>query len=386
MSGNEAPGTIRRATNREQIAMDMKPISADSHITEPPNCYIDHIDPKYRDTAPRIHNDEKLGDIYVIHDLSTPIPMGLVAAAGKDPSELKAKGAKFEELHRGGWDPVQRLADQDRDGIAAEVIYPTVGMLLCNHEDADYKKACFDAYNRWLQAYCESAPDRLIGCGQTAMRSVEEGIEDLRRIKEMGFKGVMMPGNPVQADYDDPMYDPLWEAAIDLDLPLSFHILTSRNDDLRLYRGPKINSFLAIIRGCQDIIGTFIFGGVFERHPDLKLVCVEADAGWVPHYMYRMDHAYKRHRYWLKCPEMAKLPSEYFRENVYMTFQDDWTAFKSTGMLNPERLMWANDFPHSDSTWPWSQEMLAEHTADLTAVNRDAILRGNVKKLYNLAA
>jgi predicted TIM-barrel fold metal-dependent hydrolase len=196
----------------------------------------------------------------------------------------------------------------------------------------------------------------------------------------------MMPGEPgIEQDYDDPVWDPFWQAAIDLGLPLSFHILTSQQDSFQT-RGPRLNGFLAIMRGCQDVMGTLVLGGVFERHPDLRIVCVEADAGWVPHYMYRMDHAYKRHRYWLKCPEMSKLPSEFFRENVYMTFQDDWTAFKSIGMMNPERLMWANDFPHSDSTWPWSQEMLAEHTAELGEETRLAILRGNVTKLYGLAA
>ena len=95
-------------------------------------------------------------------------------------------------------------------------------------------------------------------------------------------------------------------------------------------------------------MGTFIFGGVFDRFPELKLVCVEADAGWVPHYMYRMDHAYKRHRYWMKAPPLNRLPSEYFAENIYMTFQDDWVAFNMKDMCNPRRLMWANDFPHSD--------------------------------------
>ena len=92
---------------------------------------------------------------------------------------------------------------------------------------------------------------------------------------------------------------------------------------------------MSIIRGNQDIIGTFIFGGVFERHPNLKIVCVEADAGWVPHFMYRMDHAYNRHRYWMTAGhELSKMPSEYFRENVYMTFQDDWVAFKMKDMCN----------------------------------------------------
>ena len=104
-------------------------------------------------------------------------------------------------------------------------------MLLCNHPDFDFKQACFDAYNRWLQGYCSHDPTRLVGMGQTAMRTVKEGIADLERIKAMGFKGVMMPGNPGEKDYDDPIYDPLWEAAVALELPLSWHILTSSGDN-----------------------------------------------------------------------------------------------------------------------------------------------------------
>jgi predicted TIM-barrel fold metal-dependent hydrolase len=360
-------------------------ISADSHITEPPGCYVDRIDHKYKDVAPKMVHDDKLGDLFVINGMSKPIAMGLVAAAGQKSSELAMFGARFEDLHRGGWDPEARMADQERDGVAAEVIYPTIGMMLCNHADFDYKKACFDAYNLWIAEYCSSHPDRLIGLGQTAMRSVEEGIEDLRKMKAMGLRGVMMPGNPQVSDYDDPIYDPFWEAAVDLDMPLSFHILTSKQDNFKT-RGPRINGFLSIIRGNQDLIGTFIFGGVFERHPKLKLVCVEADAGWVPHYMYRMDHAYDRHRSWmLKGRELAKMPSEYFREHIYTTFQDDWVAFRMRDMCNFRRLMWANDFPHSDSTWPWSQELLKQHTKDLSQVEKDAILHDNVAELYHLS-
>ena len=128
----------------------------------------------------------------------------------------------------------------------------------------------------------------------------------------------------------------------------------------------------------------FIFGGVFERHPKLKLVCVEADAGWAPHFIYRMDHAYKRHRYWLKWATCAQLPSEYFCENIYLTFQDDWVAFQLVDMMNPRRLMWANDFPHSDSTWPWSQELLAEQTRHLTRQQKAWILRDNCAELYGI--
>ena len=359
-------------------------ISADSHVTEPPGTYVDRIDHKYKDTAPHMVHDDKLGDVFLVKDFPRPINVALAAAAGKDAAELRTIGAKFDEMHKGGWEPNARLLDQDRDGVAAEIIYPTVGMILCNHRDFDYKKACFDAYNLWIAEFCDAHPDRLLGIGQTAMRTVEEGIADLRKMKELGLRGVMMPGNPALEDYDSPIYAPFYEAAIDLQMPLSFHILTSSQDNFQT-RGPKLNSFLSIIRGCQDIIGTFVLGGVFERHPKLKVVCVEADAGWVPHYMYRMDHAYDRHRYWLPAGTLSKMPSEYFRENVYTTFQDDYVAFQVKDLCNIHRLMWANDFPHSDSTWPWSQDVLKKQTAGLSGDEKNLILHDNVAELYHLA-
>ena len=354
-------------------------ISADSHVTEPPDTYGPRIDAKYRDDAPRMIQDER-GDVFHIPGMKVPVPMGLVAAAGKLPEDLTTFGVKFEDLHRGGWDPVARLADQDRDGVAAEVIYPTVGMAICNHRDIDYKRACMQAYNRWIAEYASSSPERLVCVGQTAMRTPEEGIADLHEIAALGLRGVMMPGTPGHEDYDHTDYDPFWKAAIELGLPLSFHVLTTR--DTAPVRGPRLNSFVSIIRANQDVIGTLVFSGVFERNPDLKVVCVEADAGWVPHYMYRMDHAWKRHRHWMPHGTLSKLPSDYFRENVYTTFQDDWVAFQVAHLLNDERLMWANDFPHSDSTWPWSQEMLAEHTEHLTERQKDRILHDNCADLY----
>ena len=365
------------------MKVDYPIISADSHISEAPNTYVDYIDPKYRDIAPRIQEGTDKGALYIIDGMKRTIPMGLIAAAGQKPEELNPK-ADFEDLPRSGWDPKFRIADQNKDGVSAEVIYPSVGMVLCNHPDADYKTASFEAYNRWISEYCSEDPQRLLGIGQTALETVESSIEDITRMKEQGLRGVMMSGNPhTDFDFDDPQWDPFWQAAVDLDMPLSWHILTTKESGKP--RGPKANSFMTIIRANQDIMGTLIFGGVFERNPGLRVVCVEADAGWVPHYMYRMDHAYKRHRYWLPPgQELSKLPSEYFKEHIYTTFQDDWVAFKMVNEVNHERLLWANDFPHSDSTWPWSQELLDEHAAHLTDQQARDILCDNTARLYNM--
>src|SRR5690606_25685407 len=119
-------------------------------------------------------------DFYVIEGMSTRVCMGTIAAAGFDPRTVGRKMASgtFEDLHRGGYDPTARVADQERDGIGGEIVYPTIGMMLCNHPDKDYKRACMEAYNRWLLGFQSGAPDRIFGIPQTPVNSVEETIKD----------------------------------------------------------------------------------------------------------------------------------------------------------------------------------------------------------------
>jgi predicted TIM-barrel fold metal-dependent hydrolase len=390
----EASQHVSSWADKAYETLPFKPISADSHVAEPPNCYIDHIDPKYRDIAPRVEAGPTGGAVYVIDDpqggKAMRIPISALACAGVDPKQ-KLDSWTYADINPGGFDGKARLAAQDEDGIAGEIIFPSIGMVLCNHVNPAYKAACFEAYNRWLQQFQSADPTRIFGIGQTAVSSVKDAIADLQRIKDMGFRGVLMPCEPcTEMDYDDETFDPLWEAAVALEMPLCFHILTSRSDGsivqgAKVHRGKgKANFQHTVIRANQDVISMFIWGRVFERFPALRIVCVEADAGWAPHFMYRLDHWYNRHRYWQGAGDMPKMPSEYFADNIYMTFQDDAVAFRSLDSINPRRLLWANDFPHSDSTWPWSQQLLAQQTAHLSTDERRWILRDNVVELFNL--
>ena len=204
-------------------------ISADSHVIEPVEAYSRYIDPAFRDRAPKLGRDPDKGEAYEVDGLPARIAVASVAACGKqartavgadgrpafflddlpppfpngpfaeprDNAPPRAMASvTFADIPAGAWQAKPRLAAQDRDGVIAEVLYPTMGMVLCNHPDKDYQHACFAAYNRWLQELVAEAPTRLFGIGQTALRSVAEGVEDLRRIKEMGFVGVLLPGDP----------------------------------------------------------------------------------------------------------------------------------------------------------------------------------------------
>jgi predicted TIM-barrel fold metal-dependent hydrolase len=364
-------------------------ISADGHVCEPPNCYVDYIDPKYRDDAPRVVEQPDGTEAFVVPGMKKPIGLGFIDGAGFGVKERadRAKKIRFSDIREAAYGGAARVPYMDQDGLAAEIIYASVGMGMCMHKDNLYKDACMKAYNRWLQAMCSEAPDRIFGLAQTAVLSVDQAIEDFRLAKEMGFVGMMMPGDPVHEDYDHSDYDALWECAVELEMPVCFHILTSRAGSLHVKpRGHSINNFLGIIRAIQDIVGLFALGGVFERHPDLKLVVAESDVGWLPHYMYRMDHAAKIHAEGGILPGLSKLPSEYVRSNVWATFHDDETSFKSLHMIDAGHLLWASDFPHTDSTWPNSLSLIERQAANLTPEQKQAIFRDNTAALFNLPA
>jgi predicted TIM-barrel fold metal-dependent hydrolase len=359
-------------------------ISADSHICEIEACYAD-IDAKFQDSRPKAIFDEHAGAVLEIADLGIKLPMGLICTGGRPPEDF-GRPIPWEEIHPAGFDPKERLKIQDEEGVRAEVLYPSLGLMLCNHPNVDYKKACFDAYNRWLEGFCETDPERLLGIGQATVRTIDEGIEELRSIKAKGFRGVMLPGDPAVEDYDHTCYDPFWEACIDLGLPVSFHILTTKDGFMERMRG-KSNLVRQIntVRGVQNIMMLMVLGGVFDRHPELRVICVEADAGWVPHFKFRLDHAYERHRHHLSTTELERMPGEYVDENIYVTFQDDYSVKYVTGGLEMSRVLWATDFPHSDGTYPHTRAVIEQVTEGLSARDRDRLLRGNAAALYGIA-
>lgn len=359
-------------------------VSADSHICEIEACYAE-IDPAFRDRQPKAIFDENAGAVLEIADLGLRIPMGLVCTGGRPPEDF-GRAVPWEEIHPAGFDPEARLAIQDEEGVRAEVLYPSLGMVLCNHPDVDYKKACFDAYNRWLAGFCEVDPQRLIGVGQATLRTIDEGIEELRTIRQLGFRSVMLPGDPSIEDYDHPCYDPFWEACVALGLPVSFHILTTKDGIMDRIRGnSNLVRQINTVRGVQNIVMVMVLGGVFDRHPDLRIICVEADAGWVPHFKFRLDHAYERHRHHLSTTELRRMPGEYVDENVYVTFQDDYSVKHVTGGLALDRVMWATDFPHSDGTYPHTRAVIEQVTEGLAADDRNGLLRENAASLFGIA-
>jgi uncharacterized protein len=139
-----------------------------------------------------------------------------------------------------------------------------------------------------------------------------------------------------------------------------------------------------VIHYIQRSIADLIFNRVFERFPRLSVVSAEKDIGWIAHYIGRMDHGYDRHRHWMGQGALQMRPSETFKEHVYATFMDDVAGMATRHLINVDRLMWASDYPHSDSTWPHTKKVAEEIMKDLTQEQVNKVCRGNAIKLLQL--
>jgi predicted TIM-barrel fold metal-dependent hydrolase len=329
---------------------------------------------------------EEHGHLFIIDGLR-PFPIGLAGAAGKPSSELRALGDKADDLRAGGWDPVARLDDMDTDGIAAEVLYPSVGMTLAQSKDREYQLACIRAYNDWLVEYCAGGKGRLVGLALIPTIDPEAAVAEIERTHANGLRGAMVPGMPADGHYAEPRFDPMWAAFAERRWPVSFHILTgAMGGDPTLGSGLGMLTVMSVVHQVQQTLALLMFGHVFDRHPDLRVVSAEHDAGWVAHFAYRLDQMWDRHHGWLgrKSQGMQRQPSEYLQSNVWYTFQKDPVAVETRQRVGVDRLLWASDYPHSDSTWPHSQKVIERDFAGVPADDLAAILAGNAMALYGL--
>ncbi len=362
-------------------------ISADSHVLEPYDLWTSRLaGGPFADRAPRMVEDSAHGHVFAIDGLR-PFPIGLAGAAGKPASELRPTGNDVATLRSGGWDPVARLEDMDTDGVAAEVLYPSVGMSLAQSTDREYQLACIRAYNDWLVDYCAAGRGRLLGLAMIPTIDVDAAVAEVARLDGSELRGAMVPGMPASGHYAEPRFDPLWAALAERGWPVSFHILTGNmGGDPTLRSGIVMMTLMTVVHQMQQTLSLLMFGGVFDRHPHLKVVSAEHDGGWVAHYAYRLDQMSERHANWLSrgMAPLSRKPSEYLSTNVWYTFQKDPVAVETRQRVGVSQLMWASDYPHSDSTWPHSQKVIERDFSGVPMSELTALVAGNAASLYQI--
>ncbi|MGH7986597.1 MAG: amidohydrolase family protein [Candidatus Binataceae bacterium] len=361
-----------------------KIVSADSHMTEPADLWVERLDRKYRDNAPRVvKNDKPTGPAYLfvgpgIH----PLAVAAAFAAGKGGDDLREHMKHgYEAARPGGWDPVERLKDQDIDGVASEVLYSTLGIALFNMKDVELQLACLRAYNDWLAEFCRHAPRRLIGIGLYSLAALPD-VSEIERCAKIGLRGILILASETgEVPYSDARFDPLWDAASANGLPVSLHKPLISGMPMTAAMPTPADMQIHVIHVVEQCITRLVYGGVFERFPQLKIVSAENDVGWVPNWVHRLDHVFSKVA---SIKQLPLKPSEYVRGNVWATFQDDPLGPATYQFFGEDNYMWASDFPHADSTFPNSLKVIDENFAGIPERVTRKMVFETANRLYNM--
>ncbi|MFT7650657.1 MAG: putative TIM-barrel fold metal-dependent hydrolase [Candidatus Poriferisodalaceae bacterium] len=387
-------------------------ISADSHIVEPAEVFAGLVD-RFGDDAPRLVTHEGKPDL--MHVPATGLvslsptrvalagyrawgPLAVDPGLTDKPDPEDPTHPYVEELTQGGYealpsgvaDPVARLDDQDHDGVEAEVLYPSLFFSVFGLPATEVVVAAFANYNAWLRDYCASAPDRLIGAALIPLHDPDAGLAALESALAEGAKTACIPCRaPADRPYRDEAYAPIWALAEEAGVPLAMHIGTNafaprgqRQGGSRRPSNP-IGDYAGAASVIQATVAELICQGVAHRHPNLQFVVSEFNAGWVPNWLERLDQGWMRDKS-AASVDLDRAPSGYWATNFKATIEDDRSSVLCRELIGVDNLMWGNDYPHRDSTWPVSRGVIANVFDGVPADERDRIIDGTARALYCL--
>ena len=327
-------------------------ISADSHVSEPPDLWEKELPQQYKERAPRF-------------------PRVRIGSA------LHAR--------EGGWDPEARIADMAMDGIVAEVLYPTLAKGIYEQCGDDPEVAQFSdrVYNDWMIDFCSKAPDRLWGQAHIGLWDIDYAVAELARCKEAGLAGATIWSAPPEGlSFASDHYERFWATAQDLEMPISTHI----NSGFGMYAArDEENGLAAAARRAfghkavaAQMLTELIISGVFERYPGLKIVMAEYEIGWIPFFLEDLDRKFANNR----SRYIPMEPSAYFNRQVFATFEQDGVGGFLLQRWGSDNFLFANDYPHSGGIWPHSDDVIELTMGHLDAETKAKVLHGNTARVY----
>ena len=365
---------------------DYRIISSDNHVFEPRDLWVDRIEPRFRDRAPQIVNENGYDWWYCDGVKVISVQPGTQTGRRFDEPENLSRKDTFENVRPGGYIPKEHIKDMETDSVDVSIVYPTIGLLLFSVQDIHLLSAIFSTYNDWLAEFCQEYPDRLKGIGMVNVDDVQAGVKEMERCAKMGFVGAMITAYPPEnRAFDSAEYETLWAAAQDMDIPVSLHAATNRSIMFSA-ASTKLSYLINMDYWVRMSLADIILSGVFERHPKLHLGAVEYELSWIPHFLERLDYAYTQRplgdtQYRIK---ENMLPSDYFHRNVFVGFQEDARGIHDRHIIGVDNLMWGSDYPHQESTFPRSRQILDKILLECTEDEKSQIVGGNAARVYRL--
>jgi predicted TIM-barrel fold metal-dependent hydrolase len=374
-------------------------ISSDTHAGPPSEAYRDYVDPQYREAF----------DL----DLETKLALRSIILEAASEEQEKFREDWEEETGDGGklasYDPTTRDAELDREGIAGEVIFPdadvlgggasapfSAGLQSSGELDGELVMAGARAHNRWLAELCSASPERRCGVATVPiLHDIDGAVAEIGRIADAGLRSMMIPtlwGD--KPAYHDPVYEPVWSAAEANGIVINVHSGGASKDILP---GPGMVPIYATEAWwwAARPLWVMLWSGVFDRHPDLKLAITEDGAWWLADIVERMDEKWVGGHNTRKFGNLfresiQRKPSEYLGTNVFLGASTPSRYEVATrDRVGVRTLLWGNDFPHPEGTWPHTRESIhdvfhdvpVDETAQMLGLTSAEVYRFDVDKL-----
>lgn len=378
-------------------------IDVDTHITEPPDTWVDRMPSRWGDAIPHIERIEGF-DVWVINGQPFSKP-GNTAMAGFDGT-LPDSPMTYADMHPGAWNAKARVAFMDEQNIRAQVLYPNVGGFgagtWLNHGDADFALDCVRAYNDFQVDFASIAPDRLLPVVSVPFWDVDASAVEIERCLANGHRGINFCNDPKvhgQPPLWDSYWEPIWDVAQNAGVAINFHIGGGRIGE-QIMNGVEMG-FRANFSRVSSLIFTdnlrcisdLIHGGVCHQYPDLKFVSVESGVGMFPAALEAFDWQWRNGGVVDEHPEYDLLPSEYFRRQIYGCFWYERDSVLPAILAYPDNMLYETDFPHPTCQHPGPKtpavepETYADET--LGSLPDDVLQKiffDNAASLYGVAA
>jgi predicted TIM-barrel fold metal-dependent hydrolase len=371
---------------------DMIMISIDDHTVEPPDVFQRTMPAKYRDQAPRLVKDDQGHDRWLFQGNPVGMP-GLSATVSWPKEEWGFNPTSLAKMRPGCYDVEARVADMDANGVLAALNFPTAlgfaGTHVAKLPDQELSAVAISAYNDWaIDELAGEHPGRFIPLAILPYYDIDRAVAEVYRVATRGCLAVSLPETPYGLglpSFGSGHFDPLFRAISDVGMVTCLHIAIA----FGLVRRPEEelpDDTMLIAPQLSTITATDLFlSGLLRRFPDLRLALSEGGIGWVPFFLDKMDR-HMINQSWTKLDRLppGKTPSEIWRENFLACFITDPSALHLRDRIGVGTIAWECDYPHSDSTWPRSPEVLHAElvTANCTDEEIEMITWKNVARFF----
>lgn len=362
-------------------------VSVDDHVVEPPDLWVNRVPERYRHRRPRVRRERGVfagrlemrwspdrrgdwADVWYYEDLVKPMTR-IAAAAGTDTKVVDWEVVTFDDIRPGCWRQRERLDDMDLNGTEASVCFPNLftrfcGQTFAEQEDKELALLCVRAYNDWIiDEWCAGeGHGRLIPLIIVPLWDVRLAVGEVRRCAAKGAAGVSFSESPQGLglpSFYTREWDPFFAACEETDVTVAMHIGSSSRLATTCPEAPHVvTSALTFQYGMHSLVDV-VYAGILERFRNLRILYAEANVGWMPYVLERMDKAFLERGADTEYgwSGLSQPPSAYLRDRVFGCVVDDETGLALRDRIGMRQICFETDYPHADSKFPRSAEVAA---------------------------